>query len=88
MEKEIEYQFNCSGCQKADKDFPISFDNYDYGEPIYNAPRVSEHKWARNDAYGIYTGLYCDKCYKHNYPYKRGRYHDESYCGERLEPNE
>ena len=46
------------------------------------------HKWARNDAYGIYTGLYCDKCYKHNYPYKRGRYHDESYCGERIEPNE
>ena len=87
MEKEIEYQFNCSGCQKADKDFPISFDNYDYGEPIYNAPRVSEHKWARNDAYGIYTGLYCDKCYKHNYPYKRDRYHDEAYCGERLEPD-
>ena len=85
---DIEYKFHCSGCKKPDKDFPISFDNYDYGEPIYNAPRVSEHKWARNDAYGIYTGLYCDKCYKHNYPYKRGRYHDESYCGERLEPNE
>tara|TARA_R100000963_G_C4604855_1_gene77287 strand:- start:418 stop:774 length:357 start_codon:yes stop_codon:yes gene_type:complete len=54
-------------------------------------PRVSPiqcHKWARNDAYNIYTGLYCDKCYKHNYPYKRGRYHDESYCGERLEPDE
>ena len=83
-----EYLFNCTGCQKPDKDFPIRFDDYEVGEPIYNAPRVSEHKWARNDAYGIYTGLYCDKCYKHNYPYKRGRYHDESYCGERLEPNE
>ena len=83
-----EYLFNCTGCQKPDKDFPIRFDDYEVGEPIYNAPRVSEHKWARNDAYGIYTGLYCDKCYKHNYPYKRGRYHDESYCGERIEPNE
>ena len=83
-----EYLFNCTGCQKPDKVFPIRFDDYEVGEPIYNAPRVSEHKWARNDAYGIYTGLYCDKCYKHNYPYKRGRYHDESYCGERIEPNE
>lgn len=45
------------------------------------------HRWARNDAYGIYTGLYCDKCYKSNYPYKRGRYHDPGYCGERMEDN-
>ena len=46
--------------------------------------KVSDHYWARNDAYGIYTGLYCDKCYKSNYPYKKDRYFDESYCGERL----
>jgi hypothetical protein len=46
---------------------------------------VAYHMWARNDSYGIYTGLYCDKCYKDNYPYKRGRYFDEAYCGERLE---
>ena len=55
---------------------------------IINTTQVKYHKWARNDAYGIYTGLYCDKCYKHNYPYKKYRYHDESYCGERIEPNE
>ena len=47
--------------------------------------KVEYHMWARTDAYGIYTGLYCDKCYKDNYSYKKHRYHDESYCGERLE---
>ena len=47
-------------------------------------PKVSEHHWARVDAYGIYTGIYCDKCYKSNYPYKKGRYHDPSYCGEEM----
>ena len=46
---------------------------------------ISYHDWARCDSYGIYTGLYCDNCYKNNYPYKRGRYLDEAYCGERLE---
>lgn len=48
-------------------------------------PKTTQHHWARVDAYGIYTGVYCDKCYKDNYPYKRGRYHDPSYCGESLE---
>ena len=47
--------------------------------------KVEHHKWARADAYGIYTGLYCDKCYKSNYPYRKDRYFDESYCGERLD---
>ena len=83
-----EYLFHCSGCHKPDKEFPLNFDDYEYGEPIYTAPKVSNHMWARNDAYGIYTGLYCDKCYKDNYPYRRDRYHDESYCGERMEPDE
>jgi len=83
-----EYMFHCSGCHKPDKKFPLKFDDYEYGEPVYNAPKVSLHDWARVDAYGIYTGLYCDKCYKDNYPYRRDRYHDESYCGERLEPDE
>ena len=86
MEKE--YLFHCAGCEKPDKEYPIRFQDYEVGEPIYNTPRVAEHNWARNDAYGIYTGLYCEKCYKHNYPYKKYRYHDESYCGERIEPNE
>ena len=48
-------------------------------------PKTSHHHWARCDSYGIYTGIYCDDCYKNNYPYKKGRYFDESYCGERLE---
>tara|TARA_R100000152_G_C6589783_1_gene50656 strand:+ start:185 stop:520 length:336 start_codon:yes stop_codon:yes gene_type:complete len=51
-------------------------------------PKTTHHMWARADAYGIYTGLYCDDCYENNYPYKKNRYHDEAYCGERLEPNE
>ena len=46
---------------------------------------ITYHMWARSDAYGIYTGLFCDNCYDNNYPYKKDRYFDESYCGERLE---
>lgn len=37
------------------------------------------------DAYGIPTGYYCDDCYENNYPYRKDRYYDESYAGERLE---
>ena len=84
----MEYLYHCKGCQKADEEYPLKFDHYEVDEPIYNAPKVEYHMWARNDAYGIYTGLYCDDCYKNNYPYRKDRYHDESYCGERLEPNE
>jgi hypothetical protein len=39
----------------------------------------------RQDAYGYATGHYCDDCYENNYPYRKDRYHDESYAGERLE---
>jgi hypothetical protein len=39
----------------------------------------------RQDAYGIPTGYYCDDCYENNYPYRKDRYFDESYAGERLE---
>ena len=87
---DIEYKFHCSGCKKPDKDFPVQFGDYEIRAPIYNAPRITEHMWARNDAYGIYTGLYCDKCYNdpHKYTYRRDRYHDEAYCGERLEPDD
>jgi len=45
----------------------------------------NKYEFERCDAYGIYTGLYCDNCYENNYPYKKHRYHDEAYCGERLE---
>ena len=60
------------------------------GGECYYTPRVNpieHHEWARNDAYGIYTGLYCHKCYDDptKYTYRKDRYHDESYCGEKLE---
>lgn len=43
------------------------------------------HYWNRHDAYGVYTGMYCDRCYESNYPYRKDRYYDEGYAGERLE---
>ena len=49
---------------------------------------IKYHMWARQDAYGIYTGLYCDKCFKDNYPFRKDRYFDPAYAGERLEPEE
>ena len=84
------YLFHCRGCKKPDKEFPNRFDDYEYGEPVYNTPKVSEHMWARADAYGIYTGLYCDKCYDdpHKYTYRKDRYYDPAYAGERMEPDE
>ena len=84
------YLFHCRGCKKPDKEFPNRFDDYEYGEPVYNAPKTSEHMWARADAYGIYTGLYCDKCYDdpHKYTYRKDRYYDPAYAGERMEPDE
>lgn len=43
---------------------------------------VSEQK----DAYGYSTGYWCDSCYEGDrYPYRRDRYFDASYAGERLE---
>ena len=49
---------------------------------------LGQHEWQRNDYYGMYTGLYCDKCYNSNdsalYPYKKDGYFDESYAGEQL----
>ena len=81
-----EYLFRCAGCKKPDKEFPME----QYDEPIYNAPRVSEHMWARVDAYGIYTGLYCDKCYDdpQKYTYRKDNYYDPAYAGERMNPDE
>ena len=67
-----DYLYHCRGCQNPDKD-------------NQRVSPITFHNWARADAYGIYTGLYCDKCYKSNYPYKKDRYFDESYCGERME---
>jgi len=58
-----------------------------YGYFVHRLPRIDYHKWARNDAYGMHTGLYCDKCYKdkEKYTYRKDRYFDEGYCGESLD---
>jgi len=88
---EIEYKFNCNECRKPDKDFPELFGDYECREEIYNCPKTTEHKWARFDAYGIYTELCCDECYENgNYSYRKDRYptmENDGY-GERLEPEE
>jgi len=86
---EIEYQFHCSGCTKPDKEH-IMNDGHPLSQDTYSSIKITEHMWARNDAYGIYTGLYCDKCYNdpHTYTYRKDKYHDEAYCGERLEPDD
>ena len=61
-----------------------------YGQYLPKVDNIEYHEWARTDAYGIYTGLYCDKCYKdpEKYTYRKDRYFDEGYAGENLEPNE
>ena len=48
---------------------------------------IEYHEWARNDAYGLYTGLYCHKCYDDpsKYTYRKDRYYDPAYAGERME---
>jgi len=66
----------CNGCQTA-------------AEDGFNSGELTYHYWARSDAYGIYTGLYCDKCYDSDkYPYRRDRYYDPMDAGERLEPDD
>ena len=85
-----DYLFHCRGCQKPDKEFPNRLEDYEVGEPVYNAPKTSEHDWARVDTYGIYTGLYCDKSYDdpNIYTYRKDEYYDPAYAGERMEPDE
>ena len=63
----------CQGCEKKAEE------GFTSGELIY-------HYWARNDAYGLYTGLYCDSCYKSDrYPYRKDNYYDPAYAGERMD---
>jgi len=92
--KEIE----CDDCEGT------GYANIDYEEDINDEgcwkcngygkymPRTSVeyHMWARADAYGIYTGLYCDKCYDDpsKYTYRKDEYYDPAYAGERMEPDE
>lgn len=47
---------------------------------------TKENVSEQHDAYGYSTGYWCDSCYESNrYPYRRDRYFDSSYAGERLE---
>ena len=66
-----EIKANCRGCEKES----------DFVRPIQH------HMWARTDAYGIYTGLYCNKCYdaQEKYTYRKDEYYDPAYAGEKLE---
>ena len=52
--------------------------------------KVEYHRWSRSDAYGIYTGLYCDDCYDDpdKYTYRKDKYFDPGYAGESLEPED
>lgn len=54
----------CKGCQKED-------DISDWGN-LRDAHKY--HEWVRSDAHGIYTGVYCEHCYEHNYPYRKDKY--------------
>ena len=70
-----QYLYHCRGCEEPDKD-------------NQRVSPIEYHMWARADAYGIYTGLYCDDCYKDNYPYRKDEYYNPAYAGERMEPDE
>jgi hypothetical protein len=55
---------------------------------IYQKCRCgSIHVNLRYDAHGIETGYWCDDCYDDSskYPYRKDKYFDPSYAGERLE---
>ena len=48
--------------------------------------KPSQSQWARKDSYGIFTGVYCDKCYNSSkYTYRKDNYFDTAYAGERLD---
>lgn len=40
----------------------------------------------QHDAYGISTGYWCDGCYNSDsYPYRKDKYYDYFFAGERME---
>lgn len=62
-----------------------NFDKCGNQEEVTSYREIQHHPWMRSDAYGLCTGLYCDHCYEHDYPYRRDRYYDPSYAGERMD---
>ena len=83
-----EYKYYCEGCEKPDRDFPLT----PSGENVYESPPIDMHRWARRDAYAIFTGIYCDDCYNSDdsdrYPYKKGSYAKDLEHGEHIYPEE
>jgi hypothetical protein len=71
MENDEIIQVTCNGCQAT--------------EQVETWSDAKYHPWVRSDAYGLTTGCYCDECYENNYPYRKDRYYDPSYCGERMD---
>ena len=62
--EEGDLEIICNGCKKSEV---IS------GWNMRDAKKY--HPWVRSDAYGIYTGIYCDKCYNSDiYPYRKDKY--------------
>ena len=53
---------------------------------------IGQHWWARYDAYGIFTGIYCDDCYNSGdsdkYPYRKDSYAHDLEHGEYIWPEE
>ena len=53
---------------------------------------IDLHWWARRDAYGIFTGIYCDECYNSDdadkYPYRKDSYAHDLEHGEHIYPEE
>ena len=81
----------CEECLGEDVGAYVNDDNEcwkcnDKGEYLERVD-INYHEWARNDAYGYFTGLYCHKCYDdpEKYTYRKDRYFDEGYAGENLE---
>ena len=87
-----DYLYNCEGCSKPDKDYPVKFQDYEVGQEVYECPPVSMHRWARRDVYAIFTGLYCDECYESDdsdrYPYRKDSYAKDLEYGEHIYPEE
>ena len=82
----------CNGYGELTDSYGSTGDCWKCGGRGSYTPQISVkyHDWARSDAYGIYTGLYCDKCYDDSniYTYRKDEYYDEGYAGEQLYPDE
>lgn len=62
----------CQGCEQRER--------------VATYSEVKHHEWMRSDAYGLCTGHWCHTCFESDvYPYRRDRYFDPEYCGERMD---